>query len=114
MNLFFTPIGWQDLVFWFNNPRILKKIDSLVNDIANNGPEIGIGKPEKLKYYDDDTYSRRIDEKNRLVYRYDEGTSTLFFLECRIKTAQFPQYRRWPGQINPRHLQPVKSRKTRY
>jgi toxin YoeB len=83
MNLFFTPTGWQNIVFWFNSPKIIKRIDSLVNDIFKNGPEIGIGKPEKFKYYDEETYSRRIDEYNRLVYRYDKEADLLSIVKCK-------------------------------
>ncbi len=32
-------------------------------------PFEGIGKPEKLKYIDSDTWSRRIDWEHRLIYR---------------------------------------------
>lgn len=44
----------------------LKKINNLIKDIQRNGTE-GIGKSEKLKYID--AYSRRIDSKNRLVFK---------------------------------------------
>jgi len=49
----------------------LKKINELVKDIGRNGALNGIGKPEVLK--NENAYSRRIDEKNRLVYRIVDG-----------------------------------------
>ncbi|WP_238542139.1 Txe/YoeB family addiction module toxin [Cecembia lonarensis] len=35
-------------------------------------PETGTGKPEKLKYYRQNIWSRRIDRKHRLVYLIEE------------------------------------------
>lgn len=46
------------------------KIYSIIEDIRRNGAMQGIGKPEPLKHRPG--YSRRIDEKNRLVYDIDE------------------------------------------
>lgn len=48
----------------------MKKINSLLEDIKRNGVMQGIGKPEPLRYRPG--YSRRIDDKNRLVYDIDE------------------------------------------
>jgi toxin YoeB len=46
----------------------LKKINKLLISIQRDGLLGGIGKPERLKY-GNNRYSRRIDEKNRLVYK---------------------------------------------
>ncbi|MBQ1915994.1 MAG: Txe/YoeB family addiction module toxin [Lachnospiraceae bacterium] len=49
--------------------------------IERNGNMHGIGKPEPLQYDLQGLYSRRIDDKNRLVYVADgEG---LFIVSCR-------------------------------
>ena len=67
----FDERGWEDLFYWIHEDRkIADKIYKLLNDIENNGAAKGIGKPEKLKYREG--WSRRIDEKNRLVYDVDE------------------------------------------
>lgn len=50
--------------------KTANKIYSLIEDIRRNGAMQGIGKPESLKHRPG--YSRRIDEKNRLVYDIDE------------------------------------------
>lgn len=50
--------------------KTANKIYSLIEDIRRNGAMQGIGKPELLKHRPG--YSRRIDEKNRLVYDIDE------------------------------------------
>lgn len=47
--------------------KTLKRINLLIKDIERNGNQ-GIGKPEALKGDLQGYWSRRIDEKNRLVY----------------------------------------------
>ena len=66
----FSELGFDDYVYWQTNDRkILKKINDLLKDIERNGELNGIGKPEALKNDLSGYYSRRIDEKNRLVYK---------------------------------------------
>lgn len=51
--------------------KILIKIDKLLNELREH-PTTGTGKPERLKYYKIPTWSRRISDKHRLIYRvYD-------------------------------------------
>lgn len=71
-NLVWTHKVWQDYLYWqTQDKKTLKKINELVKDIERNGVLKGIGKPEVLK--NESAYSRRIDEKNRLVYRIVDG-----------------------------------------
>ncbi len=81
MNTVFTPNGWSDYVYWQTQDRkTLKKINSLLNDISRNGNQ-GIGKPEALLGDLSGYWSRRIDEKNHLVYKIDEVN--IYVLSCR-------------------------------
>lgn len=70
-----SPEAARDIFFWeeSGNKRALKKIYALIADCLKT-PYSGIGSPEQLRYQDSDTYSRRIDRVNRLVYRV-EGDS---------------------------------------
>ncbi|WP_432718900.1 Txe/YoeB family addiction module toxin [Pectinatus frisingensis] len=62
--------AWEDYISWqTKDKKTLKRINALIKDIERNGCLTGIGKPESLKYDLQGWYSRRIDEKNRLVYR---------------------------------------------
>lgn len=73
MNKTFSDQAWEDYVSWQREDRkTLKRINQLLKDIDRNGNE-GIGKPEPLKGNFSGYWSRRIDEKNRLVYRIDGG-----------------------------------------
>jgi toxin YoeB len=68
----FTPEAAKDIFFWGENgnKKALKKIYQLIADCLKT-PYSGIGSPEQLRYQDVDTYSRRIDRVNRLVYRVE-------------------------------------------
>lgn len=62
----FTGQGFSDYLYWQTQDRkTLKKINVLLADIQRNGVMQRTGKPEPLKYRP--SYSRRIDEQNRLV-----------------------------------------------
>jgi toxin YoeB len=59
----------EDLGWWYRNDiQKAYKVLDLVEDILKH-PFTGIGKPESLKYLDPDTWSRRIDQEHRVVYR---------------------------------------------
>ena len=47
-------------------------MDALLSDIERNGHE-GIGKPEALRHDFAGYWSRRITEKDRLIYRCDDN-----------------------------------------
>ena len=50
------------------NMKTFKKIANLINEVRRD-PYHGTGKPEPLKHNYSGYWSRRIDDKNRLVYR---------------------------------------------
>ncbi len=54
-----------------NTLRKIDQIDQLFNELRNH-PTNGTGKPEKLKYYETETWSRKITNKHRLVYRIEK------------------------------------------
>ena len=60
--------------------KVVKKIADLLNDIERNGHE-GKGKPEPLRYELSGWWSRRITEKDRLIYRFDE--TTIYIAACK-------------------------------
>jgi len=50
-----------------SDPKSLKKVQEFVSQLLDN-PRVGTGKPERLKGYEVETWSRRINKKDRLVY----------------------------------------------
>ena len=72
MNSIFTEKAWAEYLSWQNeDKKTLKKINSLLIDIQRNGVNSRLGKSEILK--DKQGYSKRIDNKNRLVYNFNEN-----------------------------------------
>mgnify|MGYP004670328461 CR=1 FL=1 len=65
----------------FKTKKTLKRINQLIKDIERNGCMEGIGNPEPLKGDLQGEFSRRIDEKNRLVYHMEDGR--IFIAACR-------------------------------
>ena len=68
-----SDMAWDDFVKWQEtDKKIAKKIVKLIKDIDRNGYS-GIGKPEPLKGDLSGYWSRRIDTKNRVVYKIEAG-----------------------------------------
>lgn len=74
-NIVFSSNAWEDYVYWQTKDRkTLRKINGLINDICRNGNG-GIGKPEPLAGELAGFWSRRISDKDRLVYRLPDDNS---------------------------------------
>ena len=78
MNKIWTDEAWDQYLYWqTQDKRTLKKLNNLLNDIDRNGYN-GIGHPEPLKENLSGLWSREIDEKNRLVYKIEDGCIKIF------------------------------------
>ncbi len=81
MNKAFTDIGWEDYLYWQTEDRkTLRKINALLKDIERNGNE-GIGKPEPLTGDLSGFWSRRINQKDRLIYALE--MDQIIIIACR-------------------------------
>ena len=81
MNKLFTDAAWEDYVYWQTEDRkTLKKINALLNDISRNG-NTGLGKPEPLTGNLSGYWSRRINQKDRLVYSIEKNQ--IIVIACR-------------------------------
>jgi toxin YoeB len=70
----------DDYLYWQTEDRkTLKRINALIKDIQRNRYE-GMGKPEPLGEDLSGYWSRRIDKKNRLVYRFMDGVIEIYGL----------------------------------
>ncbi len=73
--------AWEDYLYWqVQDKKNLKRINQLVKEICRT-PFEGLGKPEPLKGNLTGFWSRRIDEKHRLVYAVEE--TTVLIISCR-------------------------------
>jgi len=81
MKIIWFEEAWDDYLIWQKEDnKSLKKINNLIKDIERNGYE-GLGHPEPLKYELSGFWSREINQKDRLVYRIDDGV--LEILSCK-------------------------------
>ena len=70
MRKIWSDRSWEEYTSWqAEDKKTVKRINALIKDIESNGVLNGIGKPEALKHNLFGWFSRRIDEKNRLIYR---------------------------------------------
>lgn len=72
MKLLFSEIAFKEYTDWQNIDKATsKKVNKLIKEISRT-PFAGIGKPEPLKGDLSGYWSRRIDDKNRIVYRVSQ------------------------------------------
>lgn len=77
-NLSFTEDAFEDYLYWQQEDRkTLKRINQLLKAIQRE-PFTGEGKPEPLKGNLAGLWSRRINEKDRLVYSQTGDTFTIY------------------------------------
>ncbi len=80
-NITFTEKAFEDYLYWqTQDKKTLKRINALIKDISRD-PFNGIGKPEILKDNLNGYWSRRIDDKNRLVYKV--GNDIIEIYQCK-------------------------------
>ena len=82
MKLLWEDRAWSDYLYWqTQDKKTLKRINALIKDIQRS-PYEGIGKPEPLTGDLSGYWSRRINDKDRLVYKIDEYN--IYILSCRF------------------------------
>jgi toxin YoeB len=58
--------------------KIFDLVRELMEDLRN-----GTGKPERLKYFEKEVYSRRVNHKDRLIYTIYESVREIDISSCR-------------------------------
>ena len=83
----FTPTSWEDFMDLHEKEKKLSlKVNRLIKEISRN-PYEGTGLPEPLKHDYSGYWSRRIDRKNRLVYKMlgaENEEQTCVIISCRF------------------------------
>ena len=59
----------------------IKKIEKILIELTET-PYTGIGNPEPLKYELSGFWSRKITQKDRLIYKVEEDIVTVFFISA--------------------------------
>ena len=74
--------AWEDYIYWqIQDKKTIKRINLLLKDIERNGCLDGIGNPEPLSGNLQGSFSRRINEKDRLVYRIENDR--IYIAHCK-------------------------------
>jgi toxin YoeB len=77
VSLVWDQDAWEDYLYWQRTDRAkVKRINDLIRAILRE-PFSGPGKPEPLKHQMSGSWSRRIDDEHRLVYRVAEDDAII-------------------------------------
>ncbi|GHS95300.1 toxin YoeB [Alphaproteobacteria bacterium] len=64
-----------------NDPKGSERLNNILKSLRDN-PRMGIGKPERLKYKEQEMWSRRLDKKNRVIYEIHEIENLIVVVSC--------------------------------
>jgi len=82
MKYVFVDESWEDYLYWQEtDKKMLRRINDLLKDIYRS-PFRGIGKPEPLKNKYKGFWSRRINDKHRLIYQVKQDE--ILIAKCRF------------------------------
>ena len=65
-----------EAIYKSGNKSDIRKVDQIFRELAVH-PTFGTGKPEQLKYDKRGFWSRRINHKDRIVYKIEDTTVTV-------------------------------------
>ena len=78
----FTAVFHDDLKrLKKEDKKLLIKLLELIADTSSN-PFDGLGQPEQLKHNFSGMWSRRISQKHRLTYKFDEEKEIIYLPSC--------------------------------
>lgn len=72
-----TPDAWSDYLYWESDNKTRKKLNNIIKEIMRN-PIDGKGKPELLKGNYSGCWSRRVSDKDRIVYSFTDDTIIIY------------------------------------
>ena len=80
--LVFEENSWEDYEeLRRNNKKQHKKLCDILKEMRrSDNPTQGLGKPEPLKHQLSEKYSRRLSEKDRLIYSFDDDYIYIYFI----------------------------------
>ncbi|MDL2263609.1 Txe/YoeB family addiction module toxin [Synergistaceae bacterium OttesenSCG-928-I11] len=83
MQINFSDKAFAEYVDWQSRDKATaKRINKILQEMMRD-PFDGIGKPEPLKHELSGCWSRRIDEKNRILYQVAEDRETIYIIQCK-------------------------------
>ena len=76
----FVPPAWDEFCYLLETDKAVSQRIRALLEVMRRTPFEGIGKPEPLKHERAGTWSRRITNKHRLVYRVEQ--EVVWVLQC--------------------------------
>ena len=74
MRILWDEDAWEEYMYWQKkDKKVLHKINELIKDTMRNGYG-GMGKPEPLRFQLSGYWSKRITDKDRLIFKIEEYT----------------------------------------
>lgn len=78
-SIVFEGNTWSDYENLRDKDKILhKNLCKILKEMQKNEPSEGLGKPEKLKYTLSGYWSRRLSQKDRVIYKFDDQYIYIF------------------------------------
>jgi toxin YoeB len=74
----------KHLAEWEKSGKVsaIKKIERIFKELSEN-PFEGVGSPEQLKFNFANCWSRRMNRKDRIIYKVDEDVVTVFVISAK-------------------------------
>lgn len=74
----------EEHLAWFRqrDRKLYVKCFDLIRAIAID-PRRGIGKPERLRFFNEEVWSRRVSQEHRLVYVIEEKQHEVAIISCK-------------------------------
>ncbi|MEL7225467.1 MAG: Txe/YoeB family addiction module toxin [Cyanobacteria bacterium P01_D01_bin.36] len=78
-SLVFESTTWADYEsLRATDKKMHKNLCRILKEMLRGAPKTGIGKPEQLKHNLSGLWSRRLSQKDRLIYKFDEDYIYIF------------------------------------
>lgn len=78
-SIVFEGETWSKYEELRNKDKILhKNLCKIIKELQRNDPTKGLGKPEALKHNLSGFWSRRLSQKDRLIYKFDDTAIYIF------------------------------------
>lgn len=78
-SIVFEGDTWSEYESLRDKDKVLhKNLCKILKEMQRNDPSEGIGKPEQLKHTLSGFWSRRLSQKDRVIYKFDEEYIYIF------------------------------------
>ena len=61
-----------------SDKKLLENLCKILKEMLRGDPKTGIGKPEPLKHNLSGLWSRRLSQRDRIIYKFDSGYIYIF------------------------------------